>query len=75
MANRNNYWTVRESKKWAVKREGSDRLSAVHSTQADAWSDARRRARAAGGEAFLQDRDGRIRARNTYGVDPYPPKG
>lgn len=75
MANDKNYWTTKHNDGWAVKKEGSTRASSVHETQADAWGEARRLARGAGGEALLQGRDGKIQARNTYGKDPYPPKG
>ena len=75
MANEKNYWTTHKSGGWSVRKEGSDRAASVHSTQTEAWSEARRLARGSGGEAFLQGRDGKIRARNTYGHDPYPPKG
>ncbi|MDP1583280.1 MAG: DUF2188 domain-containing protein [Bradyrhizobium sp.] len=70
-----NYWTTKRSDGWAVKKEGAARASSVHDTQSDAWSEARRLARGAGGEALLKGNDGKIRARNTYGKDPFPPKG
>lgn len=70
-----NYWTTKRSDGWAVKKEGASKASSLHETQADAWSEARRLARGAGGEALLKGSDGKIRARNTYGKDPYPPKG
>jgi hypothetical protein len=63
------------SGEWTVKRHGSSRAASVHSTQAEAWSETRRLARGAGGEAILQGKDGKIRARNSYGNDPHPPKG
>ena len=70
-----NYWTTPRADGWAVKKEGTNRASSVHSTQAEAWSETRRLARGAGSEALLQGADGKIRARNSYGSDPYPPKG
>jgi hypothetical protein len=70
-----NYWVTPHDGRWAVKREGTDQPISVHATQADAWNEARRQARADGSEAVLQGRDGRIRERNTYGNDPYPPRG
>ncbi len=73
--NKSNYWTTPHKDGWAVKKEGAKRASAVFETQADAWSDTRRRARGSEGEAFLQGKNGQIRSRNTYGNDPYPPKG
>jgi|WetSurMetagenome_2_1015567.scaffolds.fasta_scaffold715828_2 hypothetical protein len=76
MASKNDYWTShRKDGTWAVKREGTDRAASIHDTQADAWKEARRLARAAESEAFLKGRDGMIKARNTYSHDPYPPKG
>lgn len=70
-----NYMTLKQNSGWAVKKQGSDRVSSVHSSQTDAWAEARRLARGSGGEALLKGSDGRIRARNTYGKDPFPPKG
>lgn len=70
------YWTTPIiDGSWAVKLEGSIIASAIFNTRADAWSDARRRARATEGEAILQGKNGEIRSRNTYGADPFPPKG
>lgn len=70
-----NYWTTPRDGQWAVSRQGADRASSLHETQAEAWQEARRLARGSGGEALLQGEDGRIRARNTYGKDPFPPRG
>lgn len=71
----NDYWTSkRNDGKWAVKKAGSEKASSLHGTQDDAWKEARRLARGAGTEAFLKGRDGKIRARNSYGNDPYLPK-
>jgi len=70
-----NYWTSKRTAGWAVKKEGASRAASVHSTQSEAWTEARRLARGSGGEAFLKGEDGKIRARNTYGKDPFPPKG
>lgn len=77
MSNNGNFWTQqRPDGKWESKREGADRASKVTDTQAKAWEYSKDHARAEGGEAFLKNRDGKIRERNTYGDgDPYPPKG
>ena len=69
------YWTTRHPEGWQVKGAGNKQASSVHSTQTEAWSEARRLARGNSGEAYLQGRNGQIRARNSYGHDPYPPKG
>lgn len=75
MSSSKNYWTTKHPDGWAVKREGADRASSVHSTQAEAWSETRRLAKGTGGEAILQGEDGKIREKNSYGVDHFPPKG
>ena len=76
MPDEKNYWTQqREDGKWESKREGADRASKVTDTQAEAWKHSKQRASDTKGEALLKGRDGKIRERNTYGKDPYPPKG
>ncbi len=60
---------------WAVKGEGNGRASSVHETQAQAISAAKQIAINTGSELFVHGRNGQIRERNTYGKDPYPPKG
>ncbi len=75
MTSNKNFWVSKRNEGWAVKREGAGRASSMHKTQGSAWSEARRLARGSGGEAVLKGSNGQIRARNTYGNDPYPPKG
>lgn len=71
-----NYWTSKRSDgQWVVKLSNSNRASSLHETQEEAWKEARRLARGAGIEAFLKDKNGKIRVRNSYGNDPFPPKG
>ncbi|MEU8254044.1 DUF2188 domain-containing protein [Micromonospora inaquosa] len=59
---------------WAVRREGSERASSVHGTQAEAERQGRTAARASETEFYLHNRLGQIRARDSYGNDPNPPK-
>jgi Uncharacterized protein conserved in bacteria (DUF2188) len=61
-----NFSTTKRSNGWAVKKEGSTRVSSVHSSQLDAWAETRRLARGVSGNAFLKDTEGRIRAQNSY---------
>ena len=76
MSKKSNYWTQpRSDGRWESKREGANRASLVSDTQREAWAHSIQKAKANGGEAFLKGRDGLIRERNTYGKDPYPPKG
>ena len=60
---------------WAVRGAGSERASSVHSTQREAIGAARKAAIRQGSEMLIHGENGRIRERNTYGKDPYPPKG
>lgn len=70
-----NQHVVPHSGGWAVKAEKTVKVSSVHPTQKAAESAARQSAMRTGSEVFIHGRDGRIRERNTYGRDPFPPKG
>ncbi len=59
---------------WAVRREGSARVSSRHTTQQEAISSAIDLAKAIRGEVVIHDRSGRIRDRDSYGNDPCPPR-
>ena len=74
MAKRNQH-VVRHGDGWAVRGAGSQRATSVHPTQRAAVDAARGIARTQRTELFVHGRDGRIRARDSYGGDPYPPKG
>jgi uncharacterized protein DUF2188 len=69
------FLATKGNKGWAVKKEGATRATSIHGTQSDAWAETRRLARGSSGDAVLKGTDGRIRARNAYGKDPFPPKG
>jgi len=60
---------------WAVKSEGSSKASSVHSTQAEAITQGRKVAKNQSSELLIHGRDGRIRARDSHGNDPHPPRG
>ncbi|OWY12223.1 hypothetical protein B6V72_14025 [Thioclava sp. F34-6] len=76
MSDGKNYWTQRRPDgNWESRREGGERASHIAPTQEQAWERTRDLARTSGGEAYLRGRNGQIRERNTYGKDPYPPKG
>jgi hypothetical protein len=70
-----NQHVVPHERGWAVKGEGNDRASSVHTTQASAITAGRETAINQGSELFVHGANGQIRARNSYGNDPYPPKG
>ena len=60
---------------WAVRGEGNQRVTSVHDTQSEAIDAAREIAINQGSEMLIHGRDGRIRERNSYGDDPFPPRG
>ncbi|GHA20433.1 hypothetical protein GCM10007989_14360 [Devosia pacifica] len=60
---------------WAVKGAGNQKATSVHPTQAKAIAAAKETAKSHGSEMLIHGRNGQIRERNTYGSDPYPPKG
>ncbi|MFO0794131.1 MAG: DUF2188 domain-containing protein [Candidatus Brocadiaceae bacterium] len=70
-----NQHVVSRGNAWAVLGEGNTRDTSRHSTQAEAFEAAREIAKNQKSEVFLHGTDGKIRERNTYGHDPYPPKG
>jgi len=43
------FWTSKSGGEWTVKKEGATRVSSVHSSQSDAWAEARRLARGSDG--------------------------
>jgi hypothetical protein len=60
---------------WAVKRSGAERDSSHHNTQSSAIEAARSTAQREKTELFVHGRNGQIRERDSYGHDPFPPKG
>lgn len=60
---------------WAVRGAGNGRVTSTHATQHEAAGAARQIAINQGSEAFIHRPNGQIRERNSYGADPYPPRG
>lgn len=75
MANPKNVHVVQRGDQWGALREGAARTSANFATQAQAIQAARNMARQGQGELLVHGENGRIRARDSYGHDPFPPKG
>jgi len=70
-----NQWVVRNGKGWGVRGEGNSNLTSNHRTQGAAIDNATAIARRERSEVVIQDRDGKIREKNSYGPDKFPPKG
>jgi hypothetical protein len=60
---------------WAVRGAGNSRATSLHDTQAEAIAAARQIAINQQSEVVIHRPNGQIRDANSYGNDPYPPKG
>ena len=60
---------------WQVKGAGNARATARTSTQKDAIDIARSIAQHQGSELIIHGTDGKIRAKDSHGSDPFPPQG
>lgn len=72
---KNQHVTHRSDGKWQVKGAGNSRATAVTRTQKEAISIATNIARNQKSELLIHGCNGRIREKNSYGNDSYPPKG
>lgn len=61
--------------RWSVRSSGASRASKTFDTQQEAIKNAKSKAKKQGTELYVHGRDGKIRERNSYGKDPFPPKG
>lgn len=59
---------------WAVKGAGNSKATAVYPTQKEATARAEQIARNQKSDTKIHGVDGKIRAGNSYGNDPCPPK-
>jgi hypothetical protein len=75
MTKNRNQHAVPHAEGWAVKGAGSGRATKVVETQREAIGIARGIAQNQGTEMLIHGENGRIRERNSYGNDPFPPKG
>ena len=75
MAGRNQHVTPHPHGGWQVKGAGNSRATVRTGTQKEAVAIAREIARNQKAECFTHGKNGQIRARDSYGNDPYPPKG
>lgn len=74
MTNGKNQHVVKHNDGWAVKGEGNVKATVVTSTQRQAIDAAERIARNKKSDTKIHGVDGKIRAGNSYGNDPHPPK-
>jgi uncharacterized protein YdaT len=74
MAKRNVH-VVPKDGQWAVKTENADHAAKITSTQKEAIERAKEIAKNNQSEVVIHRPDGRIREKNSYGNDPFPPEG
>ena len=60
---------------WGVLTSGASRASKVFATQSEAIDEARAKARRKKTELYIHGANGLIRERNSYSLDPFPPRG
>ncbi|KLN34565.1 hypothetical protein FB00_11190 [Cellulosimicrobium funkei] len=65
-----------ERGQWVNRREGASRISSAHDRADDASARGQDLARSTGSEWVKHRKDnGQIHDRNSYGDDPFPPRG
>jgi hypothetical protein len=74
MAGKNQH-VVPHGKDWAVRGANNERATSIHETQSEAEHVAREIAIRQRSEVVIHRRDGRIRDKNSYGNDEFPPRG
>ena len=74
MSKGKNQHVVKPPDGWAVKGAGNSKATKVTNTQQEAIVRAEEIARNQQSDTKIHGRDGKIRAGNSYGSDPHPPK-
>ena len=75
MSKGKNQHVVRHADGWAVRGAGNERVTRITDTQREAIQIAREIAQNQQSELLIHGRNGRIRERDSFGNDPFPPKG
>ena len=70
-----NQHVVPHGDKWGVKGAGNEKFTVICNTQRECIDKARQISRNQHSELFIHGEKGQIRSRDSYGNDPFPPKG
>lgn len=70
-----NQHVIPSGDKWAVKGATNTKATKITNTQKEAIDAAKIIAQHQRSELIIHGRDGRIREKNSYGTDAFPPKG
>lgn len=74
MSKGKNQHVVKHPDGWAIKGSGNSKATKVTKTQREAIQVAQNIAKNQKSDTKIHGRDGKIRAGNSYGNDPHPPK-
>lgn len=72
---KNQHVTPHHGGGWQVKGDGNAKATVVTETQQEAIDIAKEISKNQHSELLIHGKDGKIREKNSYGNDPYPPKG
>jgi uncharacterized protein YdaT len=76
MSDRTTYDVSPRGERWAVKRRGAERATAIFDNKEEAIERAKHVAkRVVDSQVVVGKADGTIQTEYTYGHDPFPPKG
>jgi len=75
MSKGKNQHVVKHPEGWAVKGAGNEKATHIAETQKKAIGIAKQIAKNQQSELLIHGRNGRIREKNSYGNDDFPPKG
>ena len=67
--------TPHKSGGWQSKTAGNTKATKVCTTQKECIDHATEQAKHNGAELYIHNKKGQIREKNSYGRDPFPPKG
>lgn len=73
MSKQKQVWVSPSDGDWKVHSAGAEKAAGVFGTKAEAVERAREIALNKEAELFVQNEDGKIGYRNSYGNDPFPP--
>jgi hypothetical protein len=69
-----NQWVIKHDGNWAVKGEGNTKVTKITKTQKEAINIGKKIAKNQKSELIIQNAEGKIRSKDSYGNDPCPPK-
>ena len=67
--------TLHKDGGWQVKTAGATKAAKRTSTQKEGITHATKQAKNNGSELYIHNKQGKIREKNSYGNDPFPPRG